>query len=306
METRSLRRRKAKADDLPDKDPFVDDTSSTSSPEKKPKNKTPEKRLEDEDQYSPWVDIARVITFLFLASCILSYVLSGGESMFWGQKEKPKLMRISWWKNYFVSFRPPPALAVEEPADLMPPSRQQQGPLSLTLEELAAYDGTDPEKPIYLAINGTIYDVTAGRRIYGPDGSYKYFAGCDASRAYVTGCFADDRTADMRGVEQMYLPIEDPEVDAHWTREELNVMRNEEFREAKKKTHEALKHWVDFFAKSDKYVVVGKVKREEGWLKKVPRRKLCDVAEQGRSKRTVPEERLTPKEKEALAKKGGK
>ena len=79
-------------------------------------------------------------------------------------------------------------------------------------------------------------------------------------------------------------------------------MRNEEFRDAKKRVHEGLKHWVDFFSKSDKYLEVGKVKREEGWLKKVPRRKLCEVAEQGRSKRKVPEERLTPAEREAKSK----
>jgi hypothetical protein len=106
----------------------------------------------------------------------------------------------------------------------------------------------------------------------------------------------------MRGVEQMYLPLDDPETDSHWTTDELNKMRNEEFKEAKKKAHEALKHWVDFFAKSDKYVEVGKVKREEGWLKKLPRRKLCEVAQQGRSKRTVPDERLTPAEREAKEK----
>ena len=158
----------------------------------------------------------------------------------------------------------------------------------MTLEELAAYDGTDPSKPIYLAINGTIYDVSKGARIYGPGGSYQYFAGCDASRAYVTGCFADDRTGDMRGVDEMFLPLDDPETDKHWTRDELARMRQEERREAKKKTHDALKHWVDFFANSPKYPLIGKLKRDKDWPKGVPRRKLCAAAAQGRAKRKVP------------------
>src|SRR5687767_6243769 len=104
----------------------------------------------------------------------------------------------------------------------------QNGPIYLTPEELAAYDGSDPEKPLYLAINHTIYDVSNGRHIYGPGGSYQYFGGCDAARAYVTGCFADDRTPDMRGVEEMYLPIDDPETDAHWTAAELAELKQKE------------------------------------------------------------------------------
>lgn len=165
----------------------------------------------------------------------------------------------------------------------------QQPPLELTLEQLAAFDGTDESRPIYLAINGTIYDVTVGRRIYGPGGSYHWFAGCDASRGYVTGCFADDRTADMRGAEEMFLPIEDPEINALYTKEELRDLRRAELKEARAKVHDALKHWVDFFAKSDKYPRVGTVKREKGWLKNEPRRQLCEAAQQGRVKRKAPE-----------------
>jgi Cytochrome b5-like Heme/Steroid binding domain len=34
----------------------------------------------------------------------------------------------------------------------------------LTLEELAKHDGSNPEKPIYLAIRGTVFDVTTGNQ----------------------------------------------------------------------------------------------------------------------------------------------
>jgi hypothetical protein len=40
--------------------------------------------------------------------------------------------------------------------------QSQDGPIYLTDAELATYDGSDPTKPIYVAVNGTIFDVTAG------------------------------------------------------------------------------------------------------------------------------------------------
>jgi predicted heme/steroid binding protein len=165
----------------------------------------------------------------------------------------------------------------------------QRGPLYLTPEELLAYDGSDPTKPIYLAINGTIYDVSSNPRTYGPGGSYQYFAGCDASRAYVTGCFAEDRTPDMRGVEEMYLPLDDPSIDRHWSKAELVELKKKEREEALKKVHDGLEHWVKFFANSKKYNFVGYVKRPEGWPGTEPVRRLCDVAAKGRTKRKIPE-----------------
>lgn len=217
-----------------------------------------------EDVYSPVLDVFRVLTFLILASCGLSYLISSGESYTWGLKNPPKHLQKDWWTS------------------------QLRGPIYLTPTELAAYDGTDETKPIYLAINGTIYDVSVNRRTYGPGGSYHFFAGVDASRAYVTGCFADDRTPDMRGVEEMFLPIDDPEADRHFSAEQLRSMRTKERTEAKKKVHDALKHWVDFFGKSTKYKKVGYVKMDKDWKKHTPRPKLCDSAQQGRTKRTVP------------------
>ncbi|KAJ3401315.1 hypothetical protein HDV05_000574, partial [Chytridiales sp. JEL 0842] len=58
--------------------------------------------------------------------------------------------------------------------------------LILTTEQLAKFDGSDPSKPIYLAIMGKVYDVSAGAKYYGKDGSYNSFAGKDAARAYIT------------------------------------------------------------------------------------------------------------------------
>lgn len=168
---------------------------------------------------------------------------------------------------------------------------QQNGPLYLTPEQLLAYDGTDPDKPIYLAINHTIYDVSANRKTYGPGGSYHVFAGVDASRGFVTGCFREDQTPDMRGVDDMFLPLDDPDVDAHWSKAELKILREQERRQAAKKVHDGLKHWVDFFGKSPKYTFVGYVKRPADWLDKEPQRELCEQAAKGRKPRKIPDDK---------------
>ena len=165
----------------------------------------------------------------------------------------------------------------------------QKAPLYLTPEQLLAYDGSDESKPVYVSINGTIYDVSNGRHIYGPGGSYHFFAGRDASRAYVTGCFADDLTPDMRGVEEMFLPVDDPETDAYFTTKQMEEMRVAEMEKAKTRAHDALKHWVDFFSNSKKYTRAGYLKRDPDWLEKMPRRALCEAASKGRTKRKIPE-----------------
>ncbi|KAI9329616.1 cytochrome b5-like heme/steroid binding domain-containing protein, partial [Obelidium mucronatum] len=97
----------------------------------------------------------------------------------------------------------------------------------LTTAELKQYDGSDPSKPIYLAINGKVYDVSAGEKYYGKEGGYKFFAGVDAARAYITGCFETHLIPDLRGLSEAEI--------------------------------ESLSTWSDFYEKHDKYFYVGQV-----------------------------------------------
>ncbi|KAL6228392.1 hypothetical protein ACLB2K_002342 [Fragaria x ananassa] len=53
----------------------------------------------------------------------------------------------------------------------------------MTEQELRAYNGSDPNKPLLMAIKAQIYDVSSSRNFYGPGGPYAIFAGRDASRA---------------------------------------------------------------------------------------------------------------------------
>ncbi|KAI5296159.1 hypothetical protein KEM52_005409 [Ascosphaera acerosa] len=184
------------------------------------------------------LDILRFVVLAVLTSCGLSYVVTQ-QSFTWGYKLN--LPRVA---NYFRS------------------------PVQLTHTELARYDGSDPRLPIYLAVNGTIFDVTAGKRMYGKGASYSLLAGAEANRAFVTGCFEEDRTPNLRGVEAMFIPIEDCEEDPdrdgceaekELTNAQKKVRREKEMREAKKHVARAIAGWYKFYDRSDKYFKVGTV-----------------------------------------------
>lgn len=225
---------------------------------------TPAERAKAEDSAISLLDVARTIIFVILASSAVSYFVTR-ESFVWGI-ERPNWTRPEVIQSWL------------------------QGPKQYTDADLRAYDGSDPDltKPILLAINGTIYDVSAGRRHYGPGGSYHFFAGADASRAFVTSCFDTDITPDMRGIEDMYIPVDDPEVDGLYSSGELKNLKHQERRKAKEQVHAALKHWTDFFENSKKYHKIGYVKREKGWETKGPKPTLCKKAQEGRPKRARP------------------
>jgi len=97
-------------------------------------------------------------------------------------------------------FAAPPQHASRESMVMEPlPPTVQLG--EVTEEELKAYDGSDPKKPLLMAIKGQIYDVSQSRMFYGPGGPYALFAGKDASRALAKMSFEDkDLTGDIEGL----------------------------------------------------------------------------------------------------------
>lgn len=75
-----------------------------------------------------------------------------------------------------------------------------------TLEELAEFDGSDPQKPLLIAIRGQVYDVTRGRDFYGPGGPYGMFAGKDCTRALAKVSFEPkDFCGDLEGLDREEL-----------------------------------------------------------------------------------------------------
>ncbi|KZT66914.1 cytochrome b5 [Daedalea quercina L-15889] len=109
-----------------------------------------------------------------------------------------------------------------------PPTLLFQTYTPKTLEPFNGEDG----KRILLAISGVVYDVTAGRNFYGPQGMYANFAGRDASRGMAKQSFDLD----------MLTPVDQPldKLD-DLTPEEIDNMRG----------------WMDHF--SNKYIVCGRL-----------------------------------------------
>ncbi|EJF65199.1 progesterone binding protein [Dichomitus squalens LYAD-421 SS1] len=95
-----------------------------------------------------------------------------------------------------------------------------------TVEQLKQFDGTDLSKPIYVAIKGTVFDVTRKADTYGKGKSYNLFAGKDASRALgMSSLKPEDAVSDYSTLSEADL--------------------------------KTLNDWYDFFSK--RYDIVGKV-----------------------------------------------
>eukprot|EP00127_Corallochytrium_limacisporum_P003819 Clim_evm33s153 gene=Clim_evmTU33s153 len=116
-----------------------------------------------------------------LVLCLVSFAVTRGESIVF---EKEWLIRKLVWGTLHDYVT---------------------GDHVFTAEELKGYDGSDPSKPLYLAFDGVVYDVTAGTKHYGPEGGYNFFAGRDATRSYVTGDFENDLHHDVTGLTEKQL-----------------------------------------------------------------------------------------------------
>ncbi|XP_039499229.1 membrane-associated progesterone receptor component 1 [Drosophila santomea] len=71
-----------------------------------------------------------------------------------------------------------PSVGVAKPSEPELPKLRRD----FTVKELRQYDGNQPDGRVLIAVNGIVYDVSKGRRFYGPGGPYATFAGRDASR----------------------------------------------------------------------------------------------------------------------------
>lgn len=77
---------------------------------------------------------------------------------------------------------------------------------AFTPEEIAEYDGTDPNKPIYMAVKGVVFDVTSGKDFYGKGKSYNALVGKDATRAVALWSLEKkDLTHDVTGLTEKQL-----------------------------------------------------------------------------------------------------
>ncbi|XP_042465256.1 probable steroid-binding protein 3 isoform X1 [Zingiber officinale] len=104
-------------------------------------------------------------------------------------------------KRSLAPQMPPPPEAFSPP-----PQPVQLG--DITLEDLKAYDGSDPNKPLLVAIKGQVYDVSIGRLFYGPGGPYAFFAGRETSRALALMSFDPrDLNSDLSDLSEAELEV---------------------------------------------------------------------------------------------------
>lgn len=117
----------------------------------------------------------------------------------------------------------------------------------------------------------------------------------------MTGCFEEDLTPDLRGVEEMFVPVDPPDAPEHQedkqlvrqggragpTKADLKNRRAREMRVARKRVQETIKGWAKTFSGEGgkPYYLAGEIVREEGWLERLPKRELCEAAKKSRPKR---------------------
>lgn len=112
----------------------------------------------------------------------------------------------------------------------------------------------------------------------------------------MTGCFDTDLNGDLRGVEEMFMPVEEEEGGGGVTKEggrERKLRREREKRVARRKVEETVRGWERMFdgGKDGKYFRVGKVERGagSGWEGWGELKELCHKAREGRPRRTADE-----------------
>lgn len=155
-----------------------------------------------------FLDILRILGGILFLNAFLSWWFTSTST--WGYRGK-------WLNTDYLKFR----------------LFNANNPLNLTISELSLYNGTDKHLPIYLAIDGIVFDVSSSPKVYGPGGPYHELTGKDAARVYVTGCFnkKDEYTYDLRGLDE--------------TEAENDIQS-----------------WQQFFFDHDKYWYVGTVQHE--------------------------------------------
>lgn len=73
------------------------------------------------------------------------------------------------------------AILLINPKTAKTPVSAQQIEKTYSLDDLKNYDGSIDGQQILLALDGLVYDVSAGKEFYGAKGPYHYLAGKDSS-----------------------------------------------------------------------------------------------------------------------------
>ncbi|XP_041469845.1 neudesin-like [Lytechinus variegatus] len=88
----------------------------------------------------------------------------------------------------------------------------KNGPMKMFTDvEIAKYDGSNPDLPIYMAVKGVVFDVSQGEEFYGKGAPYNALVGKDSTRAVAKMSLdPDDLTSDVTGLsDEQFKSLED-------------------------------------------------------------------------------------------------
>ncbi|KAL3910382.1 MAG: hypothetical protein SGILL_007713 [Bacillariaceae sp.] len=107
--------------------------------------------------------------------------------------------------QFLNSTRPP---VVVDDAMSSEEKQEPDPPRNFTTKQLAYFDGTKDEKsgqdkPVYLSVNGIVFDVSNGRDFYGPEGPYEKFAGKECGVALAKMSFDEEHLGDLKGCSEL-------------------------------------------------------------------------------------------------------
>lgn len=105
----------------------------------------------------------------------------------------------------------------KKPTDDEEEDEEPEPPRNFTATQLKYFDGTKDEstgddKPVYLSVNGQVFDVSDGRDFYGPDGPYEKFAGRECGVALAKMSFDVEHLDDLEGCANL-KPSEKQELE---------------------------------------------------------------------------------------------
>ncbi|KAF9410565.1 hypothetical protein BGZ94_001606 [Podila epigama] len=147
----------------------------------------------------------------FFPTVIISVAIAVFATYWTDKKQEEKLQKELSAKGDSDQASATDATSSSKPKAFALPTTELPPPITdriFSPEELAKYDGEDTEADIYVAVKGTVFNVTAKRSMYGPGGGYSCFAGKDASKALgKSSLHPEDCVADYSGLDMKELKV---------------------------------------------------------------------------------------------------
>ena len=112
------------------------------------------------------------------------------------------ILLVVYLGHSWMNSSAPPAPVQEEEEE------EPEPPRNFTKNQLSNFDGTkdeklDEDKPVYLSVNGIVFDVTTGKDFYGPGGPYENFAGHECGVALAKMSFDTAHLDDLEGCKNL-------------------------------------------------------------------------------------------------------